>query len=227
MPTARSTPNIAFVKYWGNRNNTLRLPAADSISMTLDSPVLDVAISHADQIVVRSFDEHENEKALTEKNVTRFGTHLELTKAYLKTLDVPDAIPSSLSITIHSSIPPAIGLASSAAVFSALAKAIGCLIREQIPLSDEQMSVIARLGSGSAGRSIYGGYAALIAGSGEEIDASSAIQRHRPCPEQGGEECRIHRRSRGGVDQSALRGALEANAAEESGVPRCDSEKRF
>lgn len=177
MPvTARSTPNIALIKYWGNRNNAMRMPAADSISMTLDSPALEITICHADQLTVRSFDERGHEKTLIEKTISRFSQHLELTKAYLKKLGMPEAIPSSMSITIRSAIPPAIGLASSAAAFSALAKAIGGLIREQLKLSDKQLSVIARLGSGSAARSIYGGYAALLSGDGEELDASSAMQ---------------------------------------------------
>ena len=177
MPSsARSAPNIALIKYWGNRDNTLRIPAADSLSMTLDSPTLTITIDHANVLSVRSFDEKGVEKSLTQKNIARFAGHLELTKAYLGKLGAPDALPSSLSVEIHSEIPPAIGLASSAAVFSALAKAIGGLLHEKLQLSDEQLSVIARLGSGSAARSMYGGYAALLSGAGAEIDASSAVQ---------------------------------------------------
>src|SRR5574341_626660 len=34
--TAQAHPNLAFIKYWGNRDNTLRLPMNGSISMNLD-----------------------------------------------------------------------------------------------------------------------------------------------------------------------------------------------
>jgi len=34
---AQASPNIAFIKYWGNRDNTLRLPANGSISMNSSS----------------------------------------------------------------------------------------------------------------------------------------------------------------------------------------------
>lgn len=148
--TARSTPNIALIKYWGNRNNDLRLPAADSLSMTLNSPYVDVTVEHAEVLRV-----HSTSKQLTSKDIERFAKHLELMKMYL----VVDSIPNSLNIQIDSHIPSGIGLASSAAVFSAIAKAVAGLIDQN--LTDEQVSILARLGSGSASRSILGGFVAM------------------------------------------------------------------
>ncbi len=174
--TARSTPNIALIKYWGNRNNGLRLPAADSVSMTLDTPSVEITVDHADTLSVRSFEPDGAEKMLKEKDVVRFGRHLELTREYLGMIGASTAVPSSMSITVRSHIPPAIGLASSAAVFSCLAKAYAGLIAGSVALTDAQISVIARLGSGSAARSIFGGYSALIAGKGDAIDSSQVIQ---------------------------------------------------
>ncbi len=192
MPiTARSTPNIAFIKYWGNRNNDLRLPAADSLSMTLDTPSVEITIDHATMMSVRSFGADGTEKQLKEKDIARFARHLELTKTYLSQLAlrpgsgqatrnpqsaIRNPIPGATSITVRSHIPSSIGLASSAAVFGCLAKAYAGLINDTIALNDEQISVIARFGSGSAARSIYGGYAALIAGKGDEADSSHAVQ---------------------------------------------------
>lgn len=155
MATAVSTPNIAFIKYWGNRNAELRLPAADSLSMTLDSPTVEVTIEPADVFTVNS------EKKLSPQEKARFQKHLELINAYLKKINF-QLLASNFQLTIRSHIPPAIGLASSAAVFSAVAKAYAELLAEEgIHLTDEQESIIARLGSGSAARSIYGGFVTL------------------------------------------------------------------
>ncbi|NOS67388.1 MAG: diphosphomevalonate decarboxylase [Candidatus Peribacteraceae bacterium] len=183
--TAVSTPNIAFIKYWGNRNDSLRLPAADSLSMTLNSPHVEITVDHADTLTVRSFEADGSEKTLKEKDIMRFARHLELTKEYLKKLASSAQTPTSeltnVTITVRSQIPSSIGLASSAAVFGCLAKAYAGLVAASAetsasPLTDEQISVIARLGSGSAARSIYGGYSALRAGDGDAMDSSSAVQ---------------------------------------------------
>ena len=151
MPTARSTPNIALVKYWGNRDNTFRLCAADSLSMTLDGPHVDVTVEKAEGFSVRS-----TTKELNVKEIARFAKTLDLINTYMRAGGTH--LPP-FAITIDSKIPPAIGLASSSAVFSAFAKAVAGLINAG--LSDEQISVMARLGSGSAARSVFGGYGAI------------------------------------------------------------------
>lgn len=174
--TAQATPNIALIKYWGNRNNDLRLPAGDSFSMTLDQPVVEITVDHSPTLVVDSYEMDGTLKILTEKHITRFQKHLDLTKKYLTKLGKAQAIPESVKLSIRSKIPPSIGLASSAAVFGCLAKAYSGLIEKEIALDLRQQSVIGRLGSGSAARSLYGGYAALWAKSGDEIDSSYSEQ---------------------------------------------------
>ncbi|MDD5469879.1 MAG: diphosphomevalonate decarboxylase [Candidatus Peribacteraceae bacterium] len=163
MLTARSTPNIALIKYWGNRNEELRLPMADSLSMTLDHPTVEISIEESDRFAVHSYDPEGQEKSLTEKQMGRWQKTLDLCRRYLETLKAPDALPKNITLQIRSHIPPAVGLASSAAVFSCLGKAIAGFIAPSIALTDEQVSVLARLGSGSAARSIFGGFSALLA----------------------------------------------------------------
>jgi diphosphomevalonate decarboxylase len=167
--TARSVPNIALIKYWGNKNNELRLCAAGSTSMTLNTPSVDVTIYHAETLTVTS-----RNKEMKEKDIARFEKTLQLIKNYLSSLGYDDALPASLSIAIESGIPPSIGLASSSAVFSALAKAISELI--DADLTDEQISVMARLGSGSAARSIFGGFGAIRTTDSESIDSAVGWQ---------------------------------------------------
>jgi diphosphomevalonate decarboxylase len=173
---AQSFPNIAFIKYWGNRNEELRLPAADSLSMTLNSPHVKVTIDHREELSVHSFEIDGKEKSMTMQALMRISKHLDLTKQYLASIGSPDLIPQSVSLEIHSAIPPSIGLASSAAVFSCLAEAYAGLVKVKRELTREQVSVIARLGSGSAARSVYGGYAALQAGQGDGIDSAKGVQ---------------------------------------------------
>jgi len=176
MPTARSTPNSAWIKYWGNRNDVLRLPVADSFSMTLDGPTVEIDIDHADTLSVQSFNPDGSERILKDRDIQRFQKHLDLTKSYLNKLGAHDAIPASITVTVRSAIPAAVGLASSSAVFSCIARAYQGLVSQNLELNDEQTSVIARLGSGSAARSIFGGFSALIAGEGDGIDSSFGRQ---------------------------------------------------
>ncbi len=158
---ARSTPNIALIKYWGNRNDALRLPAADSLSMTLSSPTVEVDAEPSDTLHIVSYETDGTEKRLKEADIRRFARHFALCREYLATVEHPDTLPSAVALSIRSQVPPAIGLASSAAVFSAVAMAYAGLIRDRVALTAEQISVMARLGSGSACRSIAGGFAAM------------------------------------------------------------------
>lgn len=173
MPvTARSTPNIAFIKYWGNRSDELRLPMAPSLSMTLDRPTVEISVEEADAFSVRSFLADGSEKTLKEKDTDRFRRVVTLMQRYLATLAAEvhePLLPETVSITVRSHIPPAIGLASSAAVFSCLAKAAAGFVAPNISLTEKQMSIFARLGSGSAARSIFGGFSTLEEGHGMEL----------------------------------------------------------
>ena len=107
MKTAISAPNSAWIKYWGNRNNGLRLPVADSFSMTLDSPTVEIDIDHSETLTVKSINSDGSERILKESEVGRFQITLDLAKKYLETLDVPEAIPASVALEIRSHIPAA------------------------------------------------------------------------------------------------------------------------
>lgn len=162
---AVSTPNIALIKYWGNRNDEYRLPAADSLSMTLDGPSVEVGAESAESFSARSFEPDGSERTLTEQELSRLEKHFLLCKKYMS------GLPSSVSIEIRSQIPRGIGMASSSAVFSALAESYAGFVPNT---SRKDVSILARLGSGSASRSVFGGFSAMVAGHGDEIDSSYA-----------------------------------------------------
>jgi len=175
--TAISTPNIALIKYWGNRNNDLRLPMADSLSITLDKPSAEVTVEAAEVFSIQTFDEQGKERPLPEKEQVRWRHQFELAKNYLAKLDLQEGLPPNIHVIVRSHVPPRIGLASSAAVFSASAEAYAGLAGQQgRKLTRKEISVIARFGAGSAARSILGGFVAIDAGTGLEIDAAHARQ---------------------------------------------------
>ncbi len=160
MPTAISSPNIALIKYWGNRNNALRLPKASSLSMVLDTPTVTITAEPSDVFTSQSFDGNGVEQPQSDKAVERLRVHWELVKQYLQERRRMDGVPQNVTLRIISHIPPAIGIASSAAVFSCLGEVYAGLVQGE-PLSREDVGVLGRLGSGSAGRNSFSGFVAL------------------------------------------------------------------
>ena len=151
--TAIAHPNIAFIKYWGNRDSTLRLPANASLSMTLsnlqtNSTVLFDDGLEADQIEI-------NGSPASDKAANRVTVHLDL----IRTLS---GVPSFAKIRSLSNFPAGAGIASSASAFAALTAAASNAAG--LDLGMKQLSILARRGSGSAARSIFGGFVQLFSG---------------------------------------------------------------
>lgn len=174
--TAVSTPNIALIKYWGNRNDALRLPMGDSLSMALNTPSVEITVDHAPILSVRSYEADGKEKILNAVALKRFEDVVQQFNRYFGELGIGNAIPKSLSIVIKSEIPPSIGIASSAAVFSCLAEAVADLVKDTRVLTRREISVLARLGSGSACRGAFDGYVAIRAGKGDDTGSAYAEQ---------------------------------------------------
>ncbi len=173
MSAAISSPNIALIKYWGNRDDALRLPAADSLSMVLDTPTVRIEVSPAESFRSTSFNADGSEAPQSEKSLARLEKHWQLSKTYLESIGKADGLPASVALIIHSEIPPAIGIASSAAVFSCLAEAYASLAT--VPVTREEVSILGRLGSGSGARNSFGGFVALE-NHGEGMAGASARQ---------------------------------------------------
>lgn len=159
MTEARATahPNIALVKYWGKQDTALNLPATGSLSMTLD-----VFPTTTTVVVDASFDDDVfvlNGREQSGVPAARTARFLELVRALAG---------STLRARVHShnTVPSAAGLASSAAGFAALAGAAASAYGLQ--LNARQLSRLARRGSGSASRSVFGGFALWHAGDDDE-----------------------------------------------------------
>jgi diphosphomevalonate decarboxylase len=151
--TARAGTNIALVKYWGKRDAALNLPAAGSLSLTLadlgsETTVRFMRTAGPDRIL---FGGTEAEPRFSDR-VRRFLDRVRRRAG----LDL------AAEVSTANSVPTAAGLASSAAGFAALALAASRAAG--LALSTAELSELARLGSGSAARSIFGGFVEMSPG---------------------------------------------------------------
>lgn len=144
----RAHTNIAFIKYWGKENEELILPKNNSLSLTLDAFYTDTQVTfdeklHADVLYIDG--EEQDAKTLKKAQVI-----LDLVRE-------ESGITDYAKIDSINHVPTAAGLASSASGLAALAGAAS--LAAGLDLSKEELSRLARRGSGSASRSIYGGFA--------------------------------------------------------------------
>lgn len=156
--TARAHPNIALVKYWGKADEDLILPAAGSLSLTLDQFPTTTTVAPAPnaELDVLELDGRPADAGQTAR-ISDFLDHV-------RTLAGRD---ERVIVRSRNSVPTGAGLASSASGFAALATAAAAAF--DLDLSPRDLSRLARLGSGSACRSIAEGVAVWHAGD----DASS------------------------------------------------------
>ncbi|WP_297074541.1 diphosphomevalonate decarboxylase [uncultured Enterococcus sp.] len=145
--TARAYTNIALIKYWGKKDDALILPMNNSLSLTLDAFYTDTTVTFSDSFTNDRFildNTLQDQKATTK--ITRF---LDLVR---EKMDQP--LYAEVISTNH--VPTAAGLASSASGLAALA--LACNEALHLELSKKDLSRLARRGSGSACRSIFGGF---------------------------------------------------------------------
>nr|QMU26492.1 diphosphomevalonate decarboxylase [Agaricus subrufescens] len=178
--TASAPVNIACIKYWGKRDTKLILPTNSSLSVTLDQDHLrSTTTSRADA----SFSKDRlwlNGKEEEIKEGGRMSTCIREMKR-LRKEEVEDKNPNepklstfNVHICSHNNFPTAAGLASSASGFAALVSSLANLYA--LPVSASDLSLIARQGSGSACRSLFGGFVAWQMGSNPTGVDSLAVQ---------------------------------------------------
>lgn len=162
--TALAHPNIAFIKYWGNRDEALRLPVNGSISMNLDGLVTRTTVYFEPQ---RTFDE----LSINGKEV--LGKGLERVSGILDRVRQAAGFSYGAEVISENNFPVGAGIASSAAAFAALA--LAATQAAGLGWSESQVSRLARLGSGSASRSIPGGFVEWVVGSADEDSVAVSI----------------------------------------------------
>ncbi|KAL1305569.1 hypothetical protein AAFC00_007175 [Neodothiora populina] len=167
--------NIAVIKYWGKRDAKLNLPTNSSLSVTLSQDDLRTHTTASCSPAYQS-DSLLLNGASQDISGARTQACLRELRSLRKTLEDSDSSLSPLStypleIVSQNNFPTAAGLASSAAGFAALVRAIANLY--QLKSTPTELSRIARQGSGSACRSLFGGYVAWEMG--KEEDGSDSV----------------------------------------------------
>jgi diphosphomevalonate decarboxylase len=162
--TAHACANIAFIKYWGNRDDALRLPANGSISMNLDGLETRTTVSFQpslpfDELVI-------NGREVTGSALERVVCVLDLVRDWAR-------LDARAEVVSENNFPSGAGIASSASAFAALALAASAAAA--LKLDERNLSRLARRGSGSACRSIPGGFVEWQPGAGDDDSYAFSI----------------------------------------------------
>lgn len=162
--TARAHPNIALVKYWGKRDRALMLPAAGSLSLTLDvfptTTTIDLVDADEDAVVL-------NGSPAPAEFTRRVRAFLDLVREM-------SGSEARASVDTHNTVPTGAGLASSASGYAAMAVAAAAAYG--LDLDAAGLSRLARRGSGSATRSILPGLAMWAAGEDDETSIALPVE---------------------------------------------------
>lgn len=137
--TAIAPANIAFIKYWGRKEN--RIPYNPSISMNLSGCLTTTTVEFSNDFSEDSVSEGFDTQRIIE--------HIDRIRAFAKKT-------FRAKVTTKNSFPSSAGIASSASGFAALTVAATSAIG--LKFSEKEMTALARLGSGSASRSIPDGF---------------------------------------------------------------------
>lgn len=173
--TAIAHPNIALIKYWGNRDHALRLPCNGSISVNLGGLYARTQVTFdpayaCDEVVGSELDDCDQ---LTLNGSEVSGPPLQRVSAFLDQARRLAGIDLPAHVVSHNNFPMGAGIASSAAGFAALALAATHALG--LDLSEAELSRLARLGSGSACRSVPAGFVEWQVGTTDEDSFAFSI----------------------------------------------------
>ena len=170
--TATANSNIALVKYWGKRDKELILPMNGSVSMTLDKLFTKTTVEFSEKLAKDEFVLGGKKFAGNEDEFSEVKAFLDLVRQKAKTR-------ARAKVVSENNFPTAAGLASSASGYAALALAAGKAAG--LEPDAKELSMLARRGSGSASRSIFGGFVEWV--NGKKKDGSDCYAKQIASPE--------------------------------------------
>jgi diphosphomevalonate decarboxylase len=161
---ARANSNIAFIKYWGNRDERLRLPQNPSLSMNLDGVFTSTRVTWdanllADELIL-------NNQPADEKAFNRVSEHLTMLRQRF-------GIDLFARVVSENNFPMGAGIASSASSFAALT--VAAIEAAHLNVSERELTTLARLGSGSASRSVPAGFVEWHQGDSHETSYAESF----------------------------------------------------
>ncbi|MBF9314130.1 diphosphomevalonate decarboxylase [Bifidobacteriaceae bacterium NR002] len=163
---ATANANIALIKYWGKRDEKLILPYTSSLSLTLSDLYTQTAVNFSD-------DFSEDSVTLDGENLLPGSTTFCRVISMLDLVREKAGISTKARVVSRNHVPTAAGLASSASGFAALCAAAA--FAAGLKLTPRELSRLARRGSGSACRSIFGGLVIWHAGEDDETSYAEPV----------------------------------------------------
>ena len=145
--TSQAHPNIAFIKYWGLKDKDKHLPANDSISMNIGSLYTRTTVSFDPELI---------QDELILNNTRVYGKGLIRVQEFMNRVRQIADVSLFAKIESENDFPTGAGVASSASGFAALTLAATAAL--DLDMTEKELSSLARFGSGSASRSIPGGF---------------------------------------------------------------------
>ncbi|WP_017722666.1 diphosphomevalonate decarboxylase [Staphylococcus xylosus] len=162
---ARAHTNIALIKYWGKADETYIIPMNNSLSVTLDRFYTETKVT---------FDEsYAKDMLILNGGVVEENEAVKISK-FMDIVRELGGTSAHAYIESENYVPTAAGLASSASAYAALAAA--CDKALNLGLTGKALSRLARRGSGSASRSIYGGFVEWEKGHDDETSYSFPVE---------------------------------------------------
>lgn len=163
---ATANANIALIKYWGKRDEKLILPYTSSLSLTLSDLYTQTAVNFSD-------DFSEDSVTLDGENLLPGSTTFCRVISMLDLVREKAGISTKARVVSRNHVPTAAGLASSASGFAALCASAA--FAAGLKLTPRELSRLARRGSGSACRSIFGGLVIWHAGEDDETSYAEPV----------------------------------------------------